>query len=68
LLRVSTGYSASDLKLIVDEAARDELLNGREIASASLLHVFDRVPPSIAQADIERYAGFGSRGFRPAPK
>ena len=56
------GYSASDIKLLVDEAARAALRRLEPISTATLLAVFERVPPSITREQIERYSAFQSRG------
>jgi SpoVK/Ycf46/Vps4 family AAA+-type ATPase len=61
LAAVLDGYSASDLRLLVDEAARYALdLNG-PISTSVLLDALRCVPPSIAQKELERYRAFQAR-------
>lgn len=57
------GYSASDIKLLVEEAARLALADEALISAAWLFNALPRVPPSITKQDEERYAGFRGRGF-----
>jgi AAA+ superfamily predicted ATPase len=56
------GYSASDIKFLVDEAARIALKKLEPISSETLLLALERVPPSITQDDVQRYFAFRSRG------
>jgi len=56
------GYSGSDIKLLVDEAARMALRRGEPISTAILLAALDRVPASITAEDMERYSSLRSRG------
>jgi SpoVK/Ycf46/Vps4 family AAA+-type ATPase len=58
---VLEGYSASDIKLLVDEAARMALKGAEPISTAILLASLERVPGSIS-ADDMGYAAFRSRG------
>jgi SpoVK/Ycf46/Vps4 family AAA+-type ATPase len=60
---VLEGYSASDIRLLVDEAARTALKRTEPISTGSLLAALERVPASITTDDIRRYAAFGSRGI-----
>jgi transitional endoplasmic reticulum ATPase len=56
------GYSASDLKLIVDEAARIAIRNDTPIAHDHLaMAAADRVPPSITDASQAAYLDFAGR-------
>jgi SpoVK/Ycf46/Vps4 family AAA+-type ATPase len=57
------GYSASDIKLLVDEAARMALKRGELISTRTVLTALERVPPSISADDMLRYSGFRSRGI-----
>jgi transitional endoplasmic reticulum ATPase len=56
------GYSASDIKLLVDEAARMALQRREQISIDTLLAALERVPASISKEDIQRYSSFRSRG------
>lgn len=56
------GYSASDIKLLVDEAARMALKRTELISAATLLAASERVPASITREDLQRYSAFRSRG------
>jgi AAA+ superfamily predicted ATPase len=56
------GYSSSDLKLLVDEAAKlafkaDEAIGEKHLAAAMGI-----VSPSVSDEDEERYQRFGTRG------
>src|ERR1051326_5064190 len=53
---VLEGYAASDIKLLVDEAARIALRQTAPISTETLLGALDRVPASITEADVERYS------------
>jgi SpoVK/Ycf46/Vps4 family AAA+-type ATPase len=59
---VMEGYSASDIKFLVDEAARAALKRHGPISTATLLSALERVPASITPDDIQRYSAFRSRG------
>jgi transitional endoplasmic reticulum ATPase len=59
---VLDGYSASDIKLLVDEAARMALKRKDLIETTTLLAALERVPASITSEDMQRYYGFRSRG------
>ncbi len=57
------GYSASDLRFLVDEAAREALKNKEPISSRYFQLAMRRVPPSIS-SDIEaRYRSIQQRGL-----
>jgi transitional endoplasmic reticulum ATPase len=63
--RVATelnGYSASDLKLVVDEAARLALEKAELIGMEHIRTAAARVPPSVSEADEQKYRGFTERG------
>jgi AAA+ superfamily predicted ATPase len=60
---VLDGYSASDLKLLVDEAARLAFELEAPISTEMLLNAIRRVPPSITTQEQERYSAFQARGF-----
>jgi AAA+ superfamily predicted ATPase len=59
---VLDGYSASDVRLLVDEAARMALQRREPISIDTLLAALERVPASISKEDIQRYSAFRSRG------
>jgi AAA+ superfamily predicted ATPase len=59
---VLEGYSASDIKLLVDEAARIALKQKDPITTDTLLAAMERVAASITAEDVLRYDGFRSRG------
>ena len=59
---VLEGYSASDIKLLVDEAARIALKRRELITTNTLLAASERVAASITAADMQRYDRFRSRG------
>jgi SpoVK/Ycf46/Vps4 family AAA+-type ATPase len=56
------GYSASDIKLLVDEAARMALQRREPISIETLQAALERVPASTTEEDIQRYSSFRSRG------
>ena len=57
-----SGYSCSDLKLLVDEAAKMALIADQPISSEHLHAATKKVPPSMCPEDEERYRSFGTRG------
>jgi SpoVK/Ycf46/Vps4 family AAA+-type ATPase len=59
---VLEGHSASDIKLLVDEAAKMALKQMEPISTESLLGALGRVPASITADDVQRYATFRERG------
>ena len=60
---VLDGYSASDIRLLVEEAARLALGEEALISTRFLLGALQRVPPSITKDDEERYERFRGRGI-----
>jgi AAA+ superfamily predicted ATPase len=60
---VLDGYSASDIKFLVDEAARMALARMAPISTEILLAAVGRVPPSITDQDLQRYSSFRTRGM-----
>lgn len=60
---VLDGYSASDLKLLVDEAAHLALDRHVPISTDILLDAMRRVPPSITLEQVARYVEFRARGI-----
>ncbi|MBZ5635167.1 MAG: ATP-binding protein [Acidobacteriia bacterium] len=59
---VLDGYSASDIKLLVDEASRMALKRAETISTSTLLAALERVPASITTDDVQRYSAFRARG------
>lgn len=59
---VLDGYSASDIKLLVDEASRMALKRTETISTSTLLTALERVPASISAIEVQRYAAFRARG------
>jgi len=56
------GYSASDIKFLVDQAARAAIESKAEISGEILLAARVRVPASVTAADEARYKRFVTRG------
>jgi transitional endoplasmic reticulum ATPase len=53
------GYSASDLKLLVDEAAKLAMKSNQDISSAHLTQAaVEKVPPSISREQEDAYLAF----------
>lgn len=59
---VLDGYSASDIKFLVDEAARLALGRGAPISSELLMEASRKIPPSVTKEDEKRYQSFEERG------
>jgi transitional endoplasmic reticulum ATPase len=57
------GYSASDIRFLVDEAARDALRNRMEISNASFCSAMDRIRPSVGLEVEAAYRGVEQRGL-----
>jgi transitional endoplasmic reticulum ATPase len=57
------GYSASDIRFLVDEAARDALKTRQDITNESFRTAMDRIQPSVT-SDIEtQYQSIEQRGL-----
>jgi transitional endoplasmic reticulum ATPase len=56
------GYSASDIKMLVEESARAACELAAPISTPILLDALRRVPPSITPEDEARFLKFQSRG------
>jgi transitional endoplasmic reticulum ATPase len=56
------GYSASDIKMLVEESSRAACENAAAISITILLDALRRVPASISQEDEARFRKFQSRG------
>jgi transitional endoplasmic reticulum ATPase len=57
------GYSASDIKFLVDEAAREALEHGVPISTTLIDEAKRRVPASVTKDEQERFQSFGQRGI-----
>lgn len=57
------GYSAADIKLLVDEAARDAMKANAPISAARLMRALDRVPASVTAEITHKYSSFRQRGI-----
>jgi AAA+ superfamily predicted ATPase len=57
------GYSASDIRFLVDEAARDALKRREDIASESFRSAMARVQPSVTSEIEAQYRSIEQRGF-----
>jgi AAA+ superfamily predicted ATPase len=56
------GYSASDIRFLVDEAAREALKHGGDITSESFRFAVRRVPPSVTAEIEEQHRSIDQRG------
>lgn len=57
------GYSASDIRFLVDEAARDALTTRKEISSLSFRSAITRVQPSVTAQVEAQYRSIEQRGL-----
>ena len=57
------GYSASDIKFLVDEAAREALEHGVPISTTLINEAKRLVPASVTKDEQERFQSFGQRGI-----
>jgi Cdc6-like AAA superfamily ATPase len=57
------GYSASDIKFLVDEAARDALIRNVEIDEASFQRALSRITPSVPPETELLYQSIEQRGL-----
>jgi AAA+ superfamily predicted ATPase len=62
LATILDGYSASDIRFLVDEAARKALDRKTELSTELIIEALRGVPPSISEDVQERFRSFGSRG------
>jgi hypothetical protein len=58
---MTEGCSASDLKFIIDEAAREAMSLRAPISTEILALAASRMSPSVSIADVRRYDGFTQR-------
>jgi len=63
LAETLTGYSASDIRFLVDEAARDAFFTELEISSTSFSSAMTRLQPSVTPEIEELYKSIEKRGF-----
>jgi len=57
------GYSASDVRFLVDEAAREAFRSAQDITSDSFRSAMRRVPPSVPPEMEAQYRAFEQRGL-----
>jgi AAA+ superfamily predicted ATPase len=57
------GYSASDIRFLVDEAARDALRTTQDITHESFRSAMSRVQASVTPEIEDQYWSIGQRGF-----
>lgn len=57
------GYSASDIRFLVDEAARDALRRTQDITHESFRSAMTRVQPSVTPEIEDQYRSIEQRGF-----
>jgi AAA+ superfamily predicted ATPase len=57
------GYSASDIRFLVDEAARDALKTRQDISSESFRSAMARIQPSVTSELEAQYQSIEQRGF-----
>lgn len=57
------GYAASDIKFLVDEAARLAMKTHSDISNETFLSVIDKVPPSVTYDNEQYYQSFVQRGL-----
>jgi hypothetical protein len=62
LARALTGYSASDLKFLVDEAARSAFANRTEIGEEDFTTAMSKIRPSVPLELEEQYRSIDERG------
>jgi len=63
LAETLNGYSASDLRFLVDEAARDALRIRRPISGESFQSAMARIQPSVTSEIEAQYQSIEQRGF-----
>jgi len=62
-----SGYASSDLKMLVDEAAKLALKESEPISERHLIAAQRLVPPSISSDQELEYRRFGTRGVEQSP-
>jgi transitional endoplasmic reticulum ATPase len=63
LAEATKGYSASDIRFLVDEAARDALTRGQDITDESFRFAMGRVQPSVTPETEALHRSIEQRGF-----
>jgi SpoVK/Ycf46/Vps4 family AAA+-type ATPase len=63
LAEAVNGYSASDLRFLVDEAARDALRRRQPISFESFRSAMARIQPSVTSEIEAQYQSIEQRGF-----
>ena len=63
LARTLEGYSASDIRFLVDEAARDALMRAQDITRESFRSAIAKVQPSVTPEIEAEYRSIGQRGI-----
>ncbi|HUO12235.1 MAG TPA: ATP-binding protein [Caulobacteraceae bacterium] len=63
LANALTGYSASDIRFLVDEAARDAFRDRREIDDEAFAGALARIAPSVPPEIEGRFRSFEQRGI-----
>jgi hypothetical protein len=63
LAQTVNGYSASDLRFLVDEAARDALRTRQPISGESFQSAMTRIQPSVTSEIEAQYQSIEQRGF-----
>jgi AAA+ superfamily predicted ATPase len=63
LAEALTGYSASDIRFLVDEAARDALKRLQDITNESFRSAMIRIQPSVTPEVEAQYHSIEQRGF-----
>ncbi|MDP8217156.1 MAG: hypothetical protein P9M03_00310, partial [Candidatus Theseobacter exili] len=64
LSKLTEGYVSSDITFMVNEAARNALMDRANITQNHLKEVIKATKPSVSQQELERYEAFrGKRHF-----
>jgi DNA polymerase III delta prime subunit len=63
LAKTLEGYSASDIRFLVDEAARDALMKAQDITRESFRSAMAKVQPSVTPEIEAEYRSIGQRGI-----
>jgi transitional endoplasmic reticulum ATPase len=63
LAEALSGYSASDIRFLVDEAARDALKRLQDITNESFRSAMIRIQPSVTPEVEAQYQSIEQRGF-----
>jgi transitional endoplasmic reticulum ATPase len=63
LAKTLEGYSASDIRFLVDEAAREAMRAGRDVGEDSFRAAVARVHPSVTAEIVGQYRSIVQRGI-----